>query len=63
MKYAVIDIQDNEIIADNFDLDDLREFANDLYWDDLYDFSNSDIKNVCNAICACDYEIKEVDNK
>lgn len=57
--YTIIDINGDtdEVVAENQTLDDLRMFANDLFWqDDGMDFSNASINSI-KALLGCDYGI------
>jgi hypothetical protein len=55
--YKIIDAQTNEIVAGNCDLEELKEFANELFWDEDVTFELSDFNEVSQAISGCDYDL------
>lgn len=57
--YRIVDVQSDEIVVINQTLDDLRIFANDLFWNDDVDFVESDFKTVNEAILGCDYLVEK----
>lgn len=57
--YTIIDVQSNEIVFEGADLDELRIFVNDLYWNDDVDFIDASFEEVYQAIVGCDYDLCE----
>lgn len=56
--YTVVDTLTDEVVAEEWSLDDLRIFANDLFWmDETVDFEFATYKETENALVGCGYEI------
>ncbi|WP_133120581.1 hypothetical protein [Heyndrickxia camelliae] len=56
--YKIIDLQTDKVIAVNQTEEDLKVFANDLYWQDETSFENSTYEEVYKAILGCDYDVE-----
>lgn len=58
--YKLIDLHNNETIYSNADIDVLRMFLNDIFWDeDGADFSESSFEDVYEALLCCEYDIEK----
>lgn len=55
--YRVIDLQDNQEEIYHGE-NSLKEFANDLYWDDEIDFFEKTEEETIKAIEGCDYIVE-----
>lgn len=57
--YRIIDLQTDELVASKQTTNDLRNFANELFWQDEVDFHNLTIEEVKSAFLGCDYDFEQ----
>ncbi|WP_405101670.1 hypothetical protein [Oceanobacillus sp. FSL H7-0719] len=58
-RYDLIDMQTDEIIVEGMTLDELRVFANDIFWSEDIDFSDSSIEDVLDILAISEYVTEE----